>query len=74
MLYATKKLKALKANASPDEQIGIKMVENAARQPIATIVDNAGRDGSAIIEHLLELNDESIGYDALSHQFVDMVK
>lgn len=72
-MYATKKLRALKAEATPDEQIGIKMVENAARQPIATIADNAGRDGSAIIEHLMELNDERIGYDALNHQFVDMV-
>jgi len=31
LLYATKKLRALKAEATPDEQIGIKMVENAAR-------------------------------------------
>jgi chaperonin GroEL len=74
LLYASKKLKALKRNSDPDEQIGIKMVENACRQPISAIVDNAGRDGSAVVEYLLELNDEKIGYDAVSHTYVDMVK
>lgn len=74
LLYASKKLKALKRNSDPDEQIGIKMVENACKQPISAIVDNAGRDGSAVVEYLLELNDEKIGYDAVSHTYVDMVK
>lgn len=74
LLYASRKLKALKKEASPDEQIGIKMVENACVQPITAIVDNAGRDGSAVVEYLLENRDERIGYNALSHEYVDMIK
>ena len=72
LLYASKGLKALKRTCDPDEQIGIKMVENACRVPILTIVDNAGRDGSAVVERLLEQTDEKLGYDALHHEFVDM--
>lgn len=72
LLYASKGLRQMKRNCDPDEQIGIKMVENACKQPILTIVDNAGRDGSSVVERLLESSDERIGYDALHHEFVDM--
>jgi len=74
LLYASKTLKALKKVSDPDEQIGIKMVENACKMPIMAIVDNAGRDGSGVVDYLMELNDEKIGYDANTHKFVDMVK
>ena len=74
LLYASRKLRELKKTSGPDEQIGIKMVENACQQPIKTIVENAGRDGSSIIEHLLDLNDESIGYDAVHHEYVSMIQ
>jgi chaperonin GroEL len=74
LLYSSKKLRELKRNSSPDEQIGIKMVETACQQPIKTIVENAGRDGSTVVEHLMDLNDESIGYDALHHEYVNMVQ
>ncbi|CAG9315226.1 unnamed protein product [Blepharisma stoltei] len=74
LLYASKKLKAIKKESDPDEQIGIKMVENACKVPLMTIVENAGRDGSGVVDYLEELGDERIGYDAASHEYVDMVK
>ena len=74
LLYSSKKLRELKRNSSPDEQIGIKMVESACQQPIKAIVENAGRDGSTVVEHLMDLNDESIGYDAVHHEYVNMVQ
>lgn len=54
LLYASRKLRELKRTASTDEQIGIKMIENACLMPIMTIMENAGKDGSAIVETLLE--------------------
>jgi len=74
LLYASKTLRAIKKESDPDEQIGIKMVENACKMPIMAIVDNAGRDGSGVVDYLLELGDEKIGYDANTHKYVDMVK
>jgi chaperonin GroEL len=74
LLYASRRLRELKKAASPDEQIGIKMVENACQQPIRSIVENAGRDGSTVVEHLADLSDEAIGYDAVHHEYVNMVQ
>jgi len=74
LLYASRKLRELKKTSGADEQIGIKMVENACQQPIKTIVENAGRDGSTVVEHLADLNDESIGYDAVHHEYVSMIQ
>lgn len=74
LLYACKRLRELKRNSNPDEQIGIKMVESACQQPIKAIVENAGRDGSTVVEHLMDLGDEAIGYDAVHHEYVNMVQ
>jgi chaperonin GroEL len=73
LLYSSRKLRELKKTSDPDEQIGIKMVESACEQPIKAIVENAGRDGSTVVEHLIDLNDEKIGYDAVHHEYVNMV-
>lgn len=74
LLYSSKKLKELKRNSNPDEQIGIKMVENACQEPIKIIVENSGRDGSTVVEKLQEMNDEIQGYDAVHHEYVNMVQ
>jgi chaperonin GroEL len=73
LLYASKKLKALRQHCSPDEQIGIKLVEDACRVPIVAIVENSGREGSTVVETLLEQSDEHLGYDAATHQYVNML-
>jgi len=72
LLYASKKLRALRLRCSPDEQIGVKLVEEACKVPIVAIVENSGREGSTIVETLLEQADERRGYDAAKHEFVDM--
>jgi chaperonin GroEL len=73
LLYASRKLRELKKNATTDEQIGMKMVENACLMPITIILENAGKDASSIIETLLEKSDEAIGYDANLFEYVDMI-
>jgi chaperonin GroEL len=62
----------MKRAASTDEQIGIKMVENACLKPIQAILENAGKDASSIIETLVEAKDPQQGYDAKNHEFVNM--
>jgi len=74
LLYASSKLKELKKTSGPDEQIGIKTVESACLEPIRIIVENSGRDGSTVIEKLQEMKDESMGYDAFHHEYVNMVQ
>jgi chaperonin GroEL len=72
LLYSSRNLRDMKRNATTDEQIGIKMVENACLRPIQAILENAGKDASSIIETLLEDRDEKVGYDAKNHEFVNM--
>ena len=72
LLYASTVLKKLRQQVDFDEQIGVKMVESACKVPLEAIVDNAGKDGATVVEQLLESNERSKGYDAVSHEIVDM--
>jgi len=56
-----------------DQRIGMEIVRKALRMPCATIAKNAGKDGSIIVEKVLNSPFE-IGYDAQRDEFVDMVK
>jgi chaperonin GroEL len=67
----------LKGN-SPEEQTGIKIVRQALEAPMRGIAENAGLDGSVIVQEVRrrqkEQNSDRIGYDVMGDQYVDMVK
>jgi chaperonin GroEL len=68
--------KAVLANleaANADEGTGIQIVNRAIEAPLRTIVENAGGEGSVVINKVLEGKD-NYGYDAKSDSFVDMLK
>ncbi|CAJ0927548.1 unnamed protein product, partial [Mesorhabditis belari] len=67
-------LKALDKFKAPneDQQRGVEIVKKAIRQPISTIVRNAGIEPSSIVEKVLANENPSYGYDALNDKFVDM--
>ena len=68
--------KAVLANLSAenaDEATGIQIVNRAIEAPLRTIVENAGGEGSVVINKVLEGKD-NFGYDAKSDSFVDMMK
>jgi chaperonin GroEL len=56
-----------------DEKVGIKIVKKALEFPIRQIAENAGKDGSVIIEEVRR-KERGIGYDAAHDQYVDMIK
>ncbi len=62
-----------RAKAKGDEKIGYDIVIEALKAPTRQIVDNGGGDGEVIVAELLEKG-ETIGYDALTGQYVDMFK
>ncbi|MFD0976622.1 chaperonin GroEL [Salinimicrobium gaetbulicola] len=67
--------KAVLANleaANADEATGIQIVNRAIEAPLRTIVENAGGEGSVVINKVLEGKD-NYGYDAKSDSFVDML-
>ncbi|HEY5648320.1 MAG TPA: chaperonin GroEL, partial [Nitrospiria bacterium] len=56
-----------------DQQIGIKIVRRALEEPIRQIVENAGHEGSVVVERTRK-EKGSIGFDALNEEYVDMVE
>jgi chaperonin GroEL len=56
-----------------DETTGVQIVNKAIESPLRTIVENAGGEGSVVINKVLE-GKKDFGYDAKSGTFVDMLK
>ncbi|WP_282136533.1 chaperonin GroEL [Seonamhaeicola maritimus] len=56
-----------------DETTGVQIVNKAIESPLRTIVENAGGEGSVVINKVLE-GKKDFGYDAKSEAYVDMLK
>lgn len=56
-----------------DEVTGIQIVSRAIESPLRTIVDNAGGEGSVVINKVIEGKGD-FGYDAKADTYVDMLK
>jgi chaperonin GroEL len=59
--------------ANLDELTGIQIVARAIQSPLRTIVENAGGEGSVVINKILE-GKGAFGYDAKNDDYVDMLK
>ncbi|MCX7956987.1 MAG: chaperonin GroEL [Endomicrobia bacterium] len=57
-----------------DEQTGINIVLRAVEEPIRLISQNAGFEGSIIVEKVLADKNINFGFDAEKGEFVDMLK
>ncbi|MGN0325561.1 MAG: chaperonin GroEL [Lachnospiraceae bacterium] len=55
-----------------DEKTGAEIVAKALEAPLRAIAENAGLEGAVIINKVRESND-SIGFDAVSEQYVNMI-
>lgn len=57
-----------------DEAIGIRIVSKAIEEPVRMIVENAGRDGSVIIEKIREKGQYNYGFNAANNEYCDMIE
>ena len=61
-----------------DEQTGVNIVRKALEVPMRKITENAGKEGSVIIENVRKAQKDAgnlqIGYDVLTSEYCDMVK
>ena len=57
-----------------DEQVGAQIVRRALEEPIRNIVENAGLEGSVIVEKVKAEKVTTRGFDAESLEFVDMIQ
>ncbi|RKF04385.1 chaperonin GroEL [Tenacibaculum lutimaris] len=72
-LVRAKKVLETIATDNLDETTGIQIVNRAIEAPLRTIVENAGGEGSVVINKVLEGN-QNFGYDAKSETYVDMLE
>ena len=56
-----------------DEKTGVNIILRALEEPLRQIAENAGLEGSVIVEKVKSL-EKGFGYDALKGQYVDMIK
>src|SRR2546429_7761306 len=69
---ASKAIDGLKL--SGDEKVGAMIVKRALEEPIRQIVENAGLEGSVIVEKVKSETAPNRGYDAESMEYVDMMQ
>jgi chaperonin GroEL len=72
LLRAAEALDSLKL--SGDEATGVSIVRRALEEPIRTIVENAGLEGSVIVEKVRTMVPLTRGFDAETNEYVDMIK
>ncbi len=56
-----------------DEAAGVKIIRQALTAPLKQIAENAGTSGSVVVRRVMESKDNE-GYNALTDEFVDVVK
>ncbi len=71
-ILASKEVEKLIDTLEGDEKTGAKIVLKALQAPLFFIADNAGLDGSVIINKVYEAED-GIGYDAYNDKYVEMI-
>ena len=73
LLRCTKAIDGLK-KLEGDEKVGAMIVKRALEEPIRQIVENAGLEGSVIVEKVKAETVPTRGYDAESMEYVDMLQ
>jgi chaperonin GroEL len=72
LLRASKAIDKLKLEG--DEKVGAQIVRRSLEEPIRQIVENAGLEGSVVVEKVKAETVATRGYDAESMQYVDMLQ
>ena len=72
-VHAAKEVEKMADELEGDEKTGAQIVLKALEAPLYHIVANAGLEGSVIINKVRE-SEAGVGFDALTEEYVDMVK
>ncbi len=71
LLRTQKALATLKLDG--DMQIGVNIVKRATEEPLRQIANNAGHEGSIVVEKLKEM-EQDMGFNALTEKYENLVK
>jgi len=59
-----------------DQQVGVQILRRALEEPTRQLVDNAGLEGSVVVQELLgrQKKDPNVGFDVMAEEYRDLVK
>ena len=60
-------------NLEGDAKVGVNIVKRAIEEPVRQIADNAGQEGSVVVEAVKKAG-KGVGFNALTNEYVDMIK
>ncbi|MGQ9580503.1 MAG: chaperonin GroEL [Armatimonadota bacterium] len=63
-----------KIETNGDEQIGVRIVKKALEEPARRIAENAGVEGSVIVEQIKSAGKPGWGYNAMTGKFEDLME
>ncbi|MCR4617389.1 MAG: chaperonin GroEL [Lachnospiraceae bacterium] len=72
-IHASKKVATLADSLEGDEKTGAQIVLKALEAPLTKIAQNAGLEGSVIVNKVRE-SEPGVGFDALKEEYVNMVE
>ena len=72
-IHAAKEVASLADELEGDEKTGVKIILKALESPLFHIAENAGLDGSVIVNKVKE-SKSGMGFDAYAEKYVNMVK
>ncbi len=70
-IRAQKALDTLATELEGDQKIGVNIVKRALEQPLRTLCENAGLEGSVVVEHVKK-EKKTTGFNVDTEQYVDM--
>ncbi len=73
LLRASEVLDKVKSS-DPDEQTGIKIIQKSLEEPIRIIAENAGLEGSVVVNRVRSEKNSTFGLNADNGEFTDLVK
>jgi chaperonin GroEL len=73
LLRARAKLSKFKVDFA-EEQIGVEILLRSLEEPIRQIANNAGKEGSIVVERVKENKDANFGYNAQTDTYEDLVE
>jgi chaperonin GroEL len=74
LLRAIPAVVAAKEKLQGDERTGAAILEKALEEPLRVIAENAGQEGSVVVENVRAGKGANYGYDARDDRYVDLLK
>ncbi len=73
LIHASKVLEGL-ATGNEEQDFGIRIVRRSVEEPLRQIAQNAGLEGSVVVNNILNSKDATYGYNAREDKYEDLVK